>query len=87
MAIKKLSPELIDAVNGDIKNWLHHTAELNKHQVASPEWFKHIGKRNDYYQILKSITGLTDSRLNNMLYNDTNTATYWKPDGTIKRNY
>lgn len=87
MAIKKLSPDLINTVNAEIKNWLFNDAERKRHDVGTTAWLEHHRKCQQYYQLLQTITGLPDKRLMNMIYNATNTATYWMPDGTIKRNY
>jgi hypothetical protein len=32
-----------------------------------------------------NITGLTMSRVDDLVYNKVNTATYWLPDGQIRR--
>jgi len=84
MATKKLSPDLIRLIKDEIGNYHHHTEERNKAEHLSADWFKHMKQSIGCYSLIQTITGLTMSRVDDLLAGLVTIDTYWNEDGTKK---
>lgn len=87
MAIKKLSKEKLQLVEAEIATWLKWQNKLAKENKFSDAWFLFLRERNASYDILMRLTGLTRSRVDEILYNKLSVETFWLSDGTIRRNH
>jgi hypothetical protein len=87
MAIKKLSKEKLQLVEAERLTWLKWQNKLAKTAKFSDEWFAYLRERNASYDILMRLTGLTRSRVDEILYNKLSVETFWLADGTIRRNH
>ena len=87
MAIKKLSKEKLQLVEAERLNWLKWQNKLAKETKHSDTWFVYLRERNASYDILMRLTGLTRSRVDEILYNKLSVETFWLADGTIRRNH
>ena len=85
--LKKLSPELFDLVYQEIRNYIYNTNELHRLEIGSVSWIKHKRDRDANYKIIQTTSGLDDRKLQDLIAGRTTMATYWKPDGTIRRDY
>jgi hypothetical protein len=87
MAIKKLSKEKLQLVEAERLTWLKWQNKLAKTTKFSDDWFAYLRERNASYDILMRLTGLTRSRVDEILYNKLSVETFWLADGTIRRNH
>ena len=87
MAIKKLSKEKLQLVEAERLTWLKWQNKLAKTTKFSDDWFAYLRERNASYDILMRLTGLTRSRVDEILYNKLSVETFWLSDGTIRRNH
>lgn len=85
--VRPLSELLVNEVDKEIKNYIYHSDECKRLEVLSAEWFVHKKQRDAIWNILKSMTGLSDKRLNDLIAGRTNTATYWLPNGEIRKDH
>jgi hypothetical protein len=85
MALKRLTVDKLEHVNQEILNWLRWQDKVANTKQYSDNWFKAVRERNACHTIIMNITGLTMSRVDDLVYNKVNTATYWLPDGQIRR--
>jgi hypothetical protein len=87
VAIKKLSKEKLEQVENYRLAWLEWHNKLRKEPTHSDKWFALIRERNACYDLLMQLTGLTRSRVDNLIYGQVTAATFWLADGTIRRNH
>jgi hypothetical protein len=87
MAIKRLSKEKLEQVNNYCVAWFEWHNKLRLEKTHSDRWFALLRERNACYDLLMQLTGLTRSRVDDLLYKDVSIATFWLPDGTIRRNH
>lgn len=85
MALKRLNPEKLEHVNQQIITWLRWNDKVAHTKSHTEEWFQALRERNACHTIIMNTTGLTMSRVDDLVYNKVNTATYWLPDGQIRR--
>jgi hypothetical protein len=87
MAIKKLSKEKLQLVEAERLTWLKWQSKLAKETKHSDTWFVYLRERNASYDILMRLTGLTRSRVDDLLYNKLTTGSFWTPNGEIRRDH
>ena len=87
MAIKRLSKDKLELVENQRLAWLKWHNELIKAPKHSDRWFVLLRERNACYDIIMSVTGLTRSRVDDLVFNKTTVAAFWSPTGEIKRNH
>jgi hypothetical protein len=87
MAIKKLSKEKLQLVEAERLTWLKWQNKLAKETKHSDTWFVYLRERNASYDILMRMTGLTRSRVDDLIYRAVSTATFWLPDGSIRKDH
>lgn len=85
MALKRLNAEKLEHVNQQIITWLRWNDKVAHTKPHSEDWFLALRERNACHTIIMNTTGLTMSRVDDLVYNKVNTATYWLPDGQIRR--
>mgnify|MGYP000429172869 FL=1 len=85
--VRPLSSLLVNQVDEEIKNYIYHSDECLRLETLSAEWFIHKKQRDAIWNILKSMTGLSDLRLEHLINGTTNTATYWLPNGQIRKDH
>ena len=87
MPLKKLTPTLIILVNDSIKNYLRYQDLLNNTKKYSDRWYVYLRERNSFFGTIKDVTGLTSSQAHDLIYNKTNTSSYWLADGKIRKEH
>ena len=87
MAIKRLSKDKLELVENQRLAWLKWQNKLAKETKFSDRWFVLLRERNACYDIIMTVTGLTRSRVDDLVFNRVSTATFWTPTGEIKRNH
>ena len=87
MALKRQTPSSIILINDQIKNWLRWNDQLKHQKPASDKWYNILRERNACYEVLIRTTGLTLEKVNDLIYNKTNTSSYWLADGTIRKEH
>jgi hypothetical protein len=87
MAIKRLSKEKLEQVENYRLAWLEWHNKLRQQPIHSDLWFAQLRERNACYDLLMQLTGLTRSRVDNLIYGQVTAATFWLADGTIRRNH
>ena len=87
MAIKKLSKEKLEQVENYRLAWLEWHDKLRKEPTHSDKWFALIRERNACYDLLMQLTGLTRSRVDDLLYNKLTTGSFWTPNGEIRKDH
>ena len=85
ISLKKLTPETLDMVYQEIRNYIYHSNELNRLTVGTVEWIEHYQQRKANYQIIQTTSGLDDRSLQDLIAGRTTMATYWLPSGEIRR--
>jgi hypothetical protein len=85
--MKKLNPDTIQMVDQEIKNYLKQVDNLQSVEAASDEWYAQVRKIQALYQLLKSTTGLSEYKLDDLIFNKTNTSSYWLPNGDIRKEH
>jgi hypothetical protein len=83
--LKKLTPETLDLVYQEIRNYIYHSNELNRLSVGTAEWIEHYQKRKGNHAIIQTTSGLDERRLQDLIAGRTTMATYWLPSGEIRR--
>ena len=61
--------------------------KLRKQPIHSDLWFAQLRERNACYDLLMQLTGLTRSRVDNLIYGQVTAATFWLADGTIRKDH
>ena len=87
MALKKQTRASLETINVSIKGFLKWHNKLRDAKTHSDDWFVYLRERNAYYSTLLQVTGLSMSQVNDLIYNKTNTASYWSPDGEIRKDH
>lgn len=87
MAIKRLSKEKLELVENQRLAWLKWQHQLARETKHSDRWFVLLRERNACYDIIMSITGLTRSRVDDLVFNKVTAETFWLPNGEIRRNH
>ena len=87
MAIKKLSKDKLELVENQRLEWLKWHNLLIKEHKHSDRWFVLLRERNACYNIIMTVTGLTRSRVDDLVFNKTTTAAFWSPTGEIRRDH
>ena len=87
MAIKRLSKEKLEQVENYRLAWLEWHDKLLKEPTHSDKWFALIRERNACYDLLMQLTGLTRSRVDDLLYNTLTTGSLWTPNGDIRKDH
>ena len=87
MAIKKLTKEKLQLVEAEIATWLKWQNKLAKETKFSDAWFLFLRERNASYDILMRMTGLTMSRVDNLIYKKIGIEAFWLPDGSIRKDH
>lgn len=87
MAIKRLSKEKLELVENQRKAWLKWQYQLAREPKHTDRWFVLLRERNACYDIIMSVTGLTRSRVDDIIYSRLTVETFWLTDGTIRRNH
>ena len=85
--VRTLKPYEIELLDRELDNWTHHTNQLKLCTPNSKDWEDHLWKRKLSESIIAGTTGLTHKRLDDLLWKITNTATYWLPNGTIRKDH
>ena len=85
MSLKKLSKDLLALVDKERLAWLKYQNLMREQELMSDAWFVYKRERDACWAIIKTLTGLNARQVDDLIYNKTNTSTYWLPDGTIKR--
>lgn len=84
-SLKKLTPDTLDLVYQEIRNYIYHSNECTRLEVGTVAWIDHFAKRKTSYNIIQTTSGLDDRRLNDLIAGRTTTATYWLPSGEIRK--
>ena len=87
MAIKRLSKEKLEQVENYRLAWLEWHNKLRKEPIHSDKWFALLRERNACYTLLIGLTGLTRSRVDNLIYGQLTVGSFWTPDGAIRRDH
>ena len=87
MAIKRLSKDKLEHVENQRLKWLEWQNKLRLEPMHSDKWFAILRERNACYDILISTTGLTRSRIDNLIYGQVTAETFWLADGTIRKDH
>jgi hypothetical protein len=87
MSIRRQNPDSIHLINESITDYLKMSDLLKTFKMGSDEWFATLRQHRATYQLLKTATGLSETKLDDLIYNKTNTASYWLPDGTIRKEH
>lgn len=87
MALKKLTPSNRQIVETQCSNWLKWQTLLSKEKTYSDNWFNYQRERNACWETIIRLTGLNKSQSYNLIYKKTSLATYWLPDGEIRKDY
>lgn len=85
--VNQIKPETRELIESEILEYIRLSNILKLSKYGTDEWFKTHQQWNGCYGLLKTITGLSDKRLNDLLAGRTNTATYWLADGTIRKDH
>ncbi len=84
-SLKKLTPDTINLVYQEIRNYIYHSNELKRLEIGTAAWIDHYAQRKSNYAIIQTTSGLDDRRLQDLIAGRTNMATYWLPSGEIRR--
>lgn len=87
MALKKQTPSSIQTINTQIKAWLRWQTELVNEQKNTDRWYLILKERNACMTIIMGISGLNLEQTYDLVYNKTNTSSYWLPNGTIRKEH
>ena len=87
MAIKRLSKEKLELVENQRLAWLKWQKQLARETKHSDRWFVLLRERNACYEIIMSVTGLTRSRVDDLIYNKLTVGSFWTTDGAIRRDH
>ena len=85
MSIKPQTKESIRTINQECLKWLTYQSKLRKENLYSDAWFVYKRERDVIWALIKNMTGLNARQVDDLIYNKTNTMTYWEPNGQIKR--
>lgn len=85
--VKALKPYEIELLDQELENWMYHTKQLKVVVPNSKTWEDHLWKRKLTQQLIQGMTGLSNQRLDDLLSGRDSTATYWLPDGTVRKYY
>ena len=85
--MRKLTPESIELVNQEIRNYLNLSDTLTLTPRDTDQWFVTLRKCQATYHLLKTLTGLPERRLDELIYNKTNTSSYWLANGDIRKDH
>jgi hypothetical protein len=84
-SLKKLTPETIDLVYQEIRNYIYHSNELNRLEVGTAAWIDHYAQRKGNFAIIQTTSGLDDKKIQDLIAGRTTMLTYWLSDGTIRK--
>ncbi len=85
-SLKKLTPDTINLVYQEIRNYIYHSNELKRLEIGTAAWIDHYAKRKGNYAIIQTTSGLDDRKIPRPNSPDEPTlATYWLPSGEIRR--
>jgi hypothetical protein len=87
MAIKKQTPTTIELINNQIKHWLRWQDKCKLTTTFSDNWYVYLRERNACWDLIIRTTGLDLNQAYDLIYNKTNTASYWLPDGQIRKDH
>jgi len=85
ISLKKLTPETMDMVYQEIRNYIYNTNELNRLEIGSMAWMEHYQQRKANHALIQTTSGLDERRLQDLIAGRTTMATYWLPSGEIRR--
>jgi hypothetical protein len=85
VSIKPQSKESIRTINEECLKWLTYQSKLRKEPIYSDAWFVYKRERDVIWALIKNMTGLNARQVDDLIYNKSNTMTYWEPNGQIKR--
>lgn len=86
MAQKKLTPETLQLVKDEIKNYQYHLADRNNHPHLSAAWFKSVQTASGCYALVQQLTGLTMKHVDLLTSGEISINNYYNQDGTKKEN-
>jgi hypothetical protein len=85
MPIKPQTPTQIELINTKIQHWLKWQTKCQQTRTFSDEWYVYLRERNACWDLIIRTSGLTLKQTYDLLYNTTTTATYWLPNGEIRK--
>ena len=85
--MRKLTPETLALVNTELLNWLNQKSHIQTLTKQSNAWYNAVRRQQQTYKLLLSLTGLPENKLDDLIYNKTNTSSYWLPDGNIRKEH
>jgi len=87
MSIKRMTPDKLELVHKEMRNWAYRSGEAKRLEYATKDWFDAVRARNTSYDLIRTLTGLNEKRLDELLHGKHTTATYWLPDGSVRKDY
>ena len=84
MSIKPLTTDTVKLINQECLTWLMLQTRLRNEEMYSDRWFAIKRERDAVWSLIKNMTGLNNRQVDDLIYNKTNTMTYWHANGKIR---
>ena len=84
VSIKPLTTDTVKLINQECLTWLTLQTKLRQEDMYSDRWFAIKRERDAVWSLIKNMTGLNNRQVDDLIYNKTNTMTYWHPNGKIR---
>ena len=87
MPLKRQTLTSIDLINSQIKAWLRWHDAMALENQHSDRWYVLLRERNACTDIIMRTGGLTLDQTFDLIYNKTNTSSYWLANGQIRKEH
>ena len=87
MPLQRLNKSAVELIESSKQGWLKQHNKMQHVKQTSDEWFAHIRERNAYMEMIIRVTGLTNYQAHDFVYSKTTIATFWLPDGSIRKGH
>jgi hypothetical protein len=87
MPLKRQTIATIEAINSQIKAWLRWQDLLREEKYYTDRWYALLRERNACYSTIINLTGMTADQAYDIIYNKTNTSSYWLANGQIRKEH
>ena len=87
MPIKRQTLASIELINSLAKAWLRWHDQMRAEKLYTDRWYVYLRERNSCTDIIMRTSGLTLDQTYDLIYNKTNTSSYWLANGQIRKDH
>lgn len=87
MPIKRQTLASIELINSLAKAWLRWHDQMREEKLYTDRWYVYLRERNSCTDIIMRTSGLTLDQTYDLIYNKTNTSSYWLANGQIRKDH